>query len=303
MKLLKIYRTIKEGGRNFARNGWLSFAAVSVMVLSLYIMSVTVFMGFSGRTALDNVENQLNISVYFKMDVQEERVLTIRDELLQFQEIERINFVSRDVALEKLLETDGENEDISKALEEIGENPLPHSLVVYASHPDQYVQINALLEDSSYSKEIDVINYDRNKATISSLHSLLLGVEKIGLATGVVFLIISILITFNAIRLTLYSQRREFEIMRLVGASNLYIRLPSLVEGILYGLVASGITIIFLGLTTQYLIPISENFLGQGVAMGVVLAYWWVPVVSIPVIGVFLGVMSSWIAISKYLKV
>jgi cell division transport system permease protein len=303
MKILKIYRTIKEGGKNFARNGWLSFAAVSVMVLSLYIMSITVFLGFSGRTALDSVENQLNISVYFAMDVKEERVLAIKDELLQFQEIEQIDFVSRDIALERLLETDGENEDISKALEEIGENPLPHSLVIYATHPNQYVQIDTLLKNSSYAQEIDVINYDRNKATISSLHSLLSALEKIGLATGIVFLIISILITFNAIRLTLYSQRREFEIMRLVGASNLYIRLPSLVEGILYGLVASVVTLTFLGLTAQYLIPISENFLGQGVAMSVVLAYWWVPVVGVPAIGIFLGIVSSWIAISKYLKI
>jgi len=303
MKLLKIYRTFKEGFKNFTRNGWLSFAAVSVMVLSLYIMSVTVFIGFAGRTALDSVENQLNISVYFKMDVEENRVLAIKDELLQFQEIARIDFISRDRALEKLLETDGENEDISKALEEIGENPLPHSLVVYAFYPHQYEQIDTLLGSSSYAQEIDVINYDRNKATISSLHSLLSALEKIGLATGIVFLIISILITFNAIRLTLYSQRREFEIMRLVGASNLYIRLPSLVEGVMYGFVASVVTLAFLGITAQYLIPILENFLGEGIAMSIVFTYWWMPVLIVPVAGIFLGIVSSWIAISKYLKV
>jgi len=303
MKILKIYRTFREGLKNFVRNGWVSLATISVMVLSLYIMSVTVSLGFAGRSALETIEKQLNISIYFELDVEEARVLEIQSELEQYQEIASIEFVSKDEALDRLLETDGENEDIRKALDEIGTNPLWHSLVIRAVDPSQYESIDATLKSSVFANEIDSINYDRNKAVIARLNMFLVALQKIGLATALVFLMISILITYNAVRLTLFSQRKEFEIMRLVGASNLYIKLPSIFEGMLYGLVASLVTLLFLGLSGYYLLPLTEVFVGEKVFYSILISYWWIPVIALPLLGIFLGMLSSWIAIRKYLKI
>lgn len=302
MKLRKIAKTFVEGVKNFGRNGLLTLATVSVMTLSFFIMSATVIAGFAGTVALHVVEDQLNIGVYFNTDVSEERVLEVKSELEQYQEIARVEFVSKEEALDRLLETDGDNEDIRKALDEIGGNPLPHSIVIYAHAPEQYESINDTLASSVYAQDIDVINYDRNKEDIARLHALLSSIQKIGLAVGAAFLVISVLITYNAVRLTLYSQRREFEIMRLVGASNLYIKLPSIFEGMLYGLSAAAATLVLLAFSLRYLVLLAEEAAGGASITPAVLAYWWIPVIALPLVGMLLGALSSWFAIRKYLR-
>lgn len=301
--MLKVYRTLGEGWRNFIRNGLLSLATVSIMVLSLFVMSVTVFMGLAGRSALENVEKQLNISLYFNLDVEEKRVLDIKTELEKYQEIDSIEFISKEQAFDNFLETDGRNESIRKALDEIGTNPLSHSLIIRAKFTDQYETISNTLKVSSYAKEIDFINYDRNKEDIARLYILLLMLQKIGLAVGTIFLVISSLITYNAIRLTFYSQRIEFEIMRLVGASNFYIRLPLLFEGIFYGLFSAVITLILLGVSAYYFIPLVEGSVGSKFIIESLKENWWMPLLALPGVGISLGVISSWIAVRKYLKI
>lgn len=303
MKIVKFWRTFREGGRNFVRNGWLSLATVSVMVLSLYIMSVTLVLGLAGNMALKGIEKQLNISIYFEFDVEENRALEIKNQLENYQEIASVEYVSRNEAVDLLLNVEGDNEVIMKALDEIGENPFPHSLIIRAHDPNDYERIDAMLKASVFAQEIDEINYDRNKAYLNRLNSLLVMVQKIGLATGIIFLLISALITDNAIRLTLYSQRKEFEIMRLVGASNLYIKLPSIFEGIFYGLFASLTTLLLLGISSRYFVPLIENFLGEGSISKIIILYWWVPLITIPFIGILLGIVSSWFAMRKYLRI
>lgn len=303
MKIIKFWRTFREGGKNFVRNGWLSLATVSVMVLSLYIMSVTLILGLAGNMALKGIEKQLNISIYFEFDVEEERALEIKSQLESYQEIASIEYVSRDEAVDLLLNVESDNEVIMKALNEIGENPFPHSLIVRAHDPNDYERIDTMLKSSVFAQEIDEINYDRNKAYLNRLNSLLVVTQKIGLATGIIFLLISALITDNAIRLTLYSQRKEFEIMRLVGASNIYIKLPSLFEGIFYGFFASLATILLLFISSRYFVPLIENFLGEGSISNIITLYWWIPLVAIPCIGILLGMVSSWFAIRKYLRI
>lgn len=303
MKALKIVRTFTEGWKNFVRNGFLSLATVSIMTLSLFVISVTFFMGFVGRSALENIEKQLNISLYFKLDVDEKRVLEIKSELEKYQEIESIEYISKETAFDDLLELDGENESIRKALDEIGTNPLSHSLIIRAKSRDQYESINNTLKASAYASEIDYFNYDRNKEDIARLYVLLLMVQKIGLAVGAIFLVISSLITYNAIRLTFYSQRVEFEIMRLVGASNFYIRLPLLFEGILYGLFSAIVTLILLGLSAYHFIPLIDNSLGNTFLWDSLRSRGWMVGIALPIAGVFLGVVSSWIAVRKYLKI
>ncbi len=303
MKIVKFWRTFREGAKNFVRNGWLSLATVSVMVLSLYIMSVTLILGLAVNMTLGGIEKQLNISLYFEFDVEEVRALEIKSQLENYQEIASVEFVSRDEAVDLLLNVEGDNEVIKKALDEIGENPFPHSLIIRAHDPNDYERIDTMLKASAFAQEIDEINYDRNKAYLNRLNSLLVVTQKIGLATGIIFLLISALITDNAIRLTLYSQRKEFEIMRLVGASNLYIKLPSIFEGIFYGLFASLTTLLLLFISSRYFVPLIENFLGEGSLSKIIALYWWIPLVGIPCVGIFLGIVSSWFAIRKYLRI
>jgi len=303
MKTLKFWRTLAEGWKNFTRNGWLSLATVSVLVLSLYVISITIALGFAAHLVTKDAQDKVNISIYFNSDVQEEKIIEIRDQLNTFHEIQSIEYVSQTQALDQLLDTQKENEDIQKALDELGFNPLKSSLVIKAHELSQYETINAALEHSEFASLIHKINFNRNKEIIERFDMVIGIIEKVGLSLGIVFVFIAVLITYNTVRLTLYSHRQEFEIMRLVGASNLYIKMPSVFEGMLYGIFAA-ITALILVTCTMYFVASLVDISLEGKSLFMwYLTQSWIVGLGLLVMGILLGVISSWIAIKKYLKI
>lgn len=305
MKTIKLWRTFREGMDNYRRNGWLTVATVSVLTLSLFVISLTGLLGFAGHMALRNLEEKISISASFGTGVSETRILAIKEDLERYKEISSVRYISREEALEDFLR-DGD-EVFTEAVAEIGDNPLLSSLVIKATSPEHYDLINGQLSGSSYKGEIESVNYERNRRKIDSLNDLTKRVRNIGLLIGSVFGVIAVLITFNTIRLTIYSHRQEFEVMRLVGASNLYIKMPFFFEGIFYGLSAALVTVVLLA-TTAF--GLSENIgglfsemLGDRTFFGVFLSFLWVFIPGTVIISVVLGIVSSFIAIRRYLKV
>lgn len=300
---LTIGRTLKSGWNNFFRNGYLSVAAVSVMLLSLFTISSVIILVLAINTVLKNMEDNINISVYFKTSVPEENILKYRDELQNYNEIRSVTYVNRDQALENFKKSSADTPSILKALDEIGDNPLSAYLVVQANDPSQYEMISEYLSNASFRDDILRINYARNKDNINKLNGNITSVRRIGLWLAGLFSVISLLIISNTVRITIYTHRKEVEVMRLVGASNTFIRLPFIFEGIIYGFVASLISMLLLfivlktsassisqrmpnvSLVSLYL----SNF---GLLLGVQLLF-----------GAFLGSVSSWFAVRKYLKI
>lgn len=320
MKLLKLKRTFAEGWKNVVRNGWLSFATTSVLVLSLYVMSVTIVIGIVGQASIRNLEKNINISVYFNDETAETDILALKAQMEKASDIVSVRYVTPSEALDQLMKTQKDNPEIKKALDAIGRNPLPASLVIRAADVSQYAPIVEKLEKSSYAPLISDINYRKNKDVIDRFSRIVATTQKIGLTLGIVFLLISALITYNTVRLTLYSRKQEFEIMRLVGASNVYIKMPSLVEGVCYGAFASLATLILLFLTIQYVASLVNTqgaadgnflvrmFLAAPTYFGVenvkdfYLTQLWKIAFALLGSGVLLGALSSWIAIKRYLK-
>lgn len=302
-KLLKLGRTFKEGISNFGRNGWLSFATVSVLAISLYIISVTIILGLAANMVLRNIQDKINVSVYFNPSTSEQTILEIRDKLSEFAEIKSIDYVSKDQALDEFTKMGDADESIKQALEEIGTNPLLSSLVIKAKTPDKYELIVQSIKNSSLAENIDRINYQENKAAIERLSKIIKLVEQVGLTMGIVFVFIGVLITFNAIRLTMYSHKQEFEIMRLVGASNLYIRMPFVFEGIFYGISSAILVMLLLLATTKFIAPLTRGSIPQGDLLGYYLDHFWLIFLTLILAGTVLGVISSFIAIRRYLKI
>jgi cell division transport system permease protein len=303
MKLLKLWRTFKEGASNFYRNGWLSFATVSVLSISLYIISITIILGFAAKLVLVNVQDKINVSVYFNQSVSEETILGIKSKLLESREIKSIDYVTKEKALEEFKKMGGTDSSINQALEEIGENPLLSSLVIKAANPKEYDLIVSSISNSSLNDSIDRINYQENKTAIERLSTIIKLIEQVGLTLGIAFVFIGILITFNAIRLTMYAQKQEFEVKRLVGASNLYIRMPFVFEGIFYGLVSSFSVMILLLITSKIIAPVTKGSIPQGDMLGLYFDHFWTIFGGLLFFGIVLGVASSFIAIKRYLKV
>ena len=303
MKYIKLVRTFQEGLTNFYRNGWLSFATVSVLAISLYLISTTLILGVTSNMVLRNIQEKINVSVYFNPDVPESRILEIKDKLVGYQEIKAIEYISKGVALEDFKKMGDKNPSIAQALDEIGENPLLSALVVKAKTPDQYEVIAKAINNSNFTEDINRVDYQENKNAIQRLTTIIKLVEQVGLTLGIVFVFIGVLITFNAIRLTMYAHKQEFEIMRLVGASNLYIRMPFVFEGVFYGASAAVIVIIALCLTSYFLAPITQGSISGGDLMNFYLGNFFKIFGLLLVSGIALGTVSGFIAIRRYLKI
>ncbi|KKQ60069.1 MAG: Cell division protein FtsX [Parcubacteria group bacterium GW2011_GWC1_38_22] len=303
MKFTKLKRTFKEGLDNFIRNGWLSFATVSVLAISLYVISVTLILGVTANIVLQNIQDKINVSVYFNPDVEESRILEIKESLVGFQEIKTIDYVSKEKALSQFKKLGEKNPSINQALDEIGENPLLSALVIRAKNPTEYDIIVKAIKGSSFSGSIGRIDFEENQVAIERLTGIMKIVEQVGLTLGIVFVFIGILITFNAIRLTMYAHKQEFEIMRLVGASNIYIRMPFVFEGIFYGVVSAFVVMLALFITSKFLAPITEGSIAGGDIVSFYLSNFFIIFGSLLLSGIFLGTISGVIAIRRYLKV
>lgn len=300
---LKLWRTWKEGFQYFIRNGWLTFAAIAILTLSLFVGAFSVISAVSAKSALSLKRESLSIAVSFNTETPEARIQEIRQELEKYKEIASVKYVSRDDALNELLARNGSDDIIKRAVETIGENPLLPTLVIRASNPDQYELIATKLKDSTYQNDINRINYERNKRIIDRLSNASRTIDLVGISISAVLVIVAFIITFYAILITIRSNRQEFEIMRLVGASNLYVRMPVVFQGILYGVIAAIIAMTFLFLSFKLLAPYTTGLFAEGTILTFYLAHFLQIIASLLGSGIVIGVVSSEIAVRGTLKV
>ncbi|MFA7319502.1 MAG: permease-like cell division protein FtsX [Parcubacteria group bacterium] len=300
---LVIGRTIKESFINFWRNGWLSVASVSVLTLSLYVVGALMMLLMVSSTVLSSVENRINVSVYFKADINEDRIMAVKSDLESYGEVKSVQYVSKEQALADFKKNNAGEPVILQSLDEIGSNPLLASLVVKANDSNQYQNITEYISKASFKDDVSRVNYVKNKEIIDRLNKMVGQARKVGLALAIVFAAVSVLIIFNTIRITIYIHKPEIEVMRLVGASNMFIRLPFLFEGVIYGVVSSIVATILLLITMRFVnLHISEAMLSQSLISFYFSQFWFILGTQL-LVGIFLGIFSSWVAMRKYLKI
>lgn len=294
------------------RNGSLAVATVGVITTALFIINIQGVTVFSNYKFLEDVKDKVSISVYVDTDVAEEEVLQIKKEIENYSEVSEVNYTSREDALSKFKDSTKDNKTIQKALDEIEDNPLGAVLNVKANNPDQYKEIASKIENSSAKDKLLAVNYRKYKKVIDNINQGIKSNQKIAFTLGITFSLIAILITFNSIKITMYVHQKEIEIMRLVGASNNYIRLPFLWEGIFYGLIATLIAVplsyfyldfVSSGGDSGALLPLSNSRFIEMFLRDYFVNNFFQILFSQILLGTLLGVLSSVIAIRRYLKV
>jgi cell division transport system permease protein len=300
---LTIRRTFGEALKNFVRNGWLSIATVSILVMSLFVLSVFFVVTSTVDNILKDTQNKIDISISFKADVSEQSILEAKANLESFDAVKSVNYVPKELALENFKRDSALKPIILQALDAIGSNPLLDALVVKANDPTGYDKISEYVAQFPFSSDVSRTNYNDHADTINKLNNIVRIVRKIGIALGSLFAAISLLIIFNAIQITIYTHRQEIEIMRLVGASNFFIRLPFIFEGIIYGIVGALFSMLILFLSMKFVAP----FVSSAVPSSNLIAFYFSNFGTLLggqiFIGSFLGVIGSLIAMRKYLKV
>ena len=304
MKTLKLWRTFDEGMINFRRNGWLSFATISILTLSLFIIGLSAFMAYSTHLVLTNIKDKVNVTVSFNPDVSEDRINEVKTTLEKYtEEVASVESISRDQALSEFLAQNGEDETVKKALEEIGENPLLASLVIKATRPEHYAVIANQIQESAFKEDINRVNYAKNKRIFERLQTINRASTTAGLTLGGIFVAVALIITFYTMYITIHSHQQEFEIMRLVGASNLYMKMPFLFEGALYGIISAVISSILLFIVSRSLAPITAGALPAGDMQSLFLHNFPVIFIGLLLLGIILTSVSTSFAIRRYLKI
>lgn len=320
MIFTKLKRVIRTGFINFWRNSLLSLAAVVVLTLSLLFFGALIFGSVFGRALITEVKNKVDINVYFTLNADEADVVALQKTIQKLPEVEKVEYTSKDKALADFRDKWKDNALILQGLDEIGYNPLPAVLNIKAKEPSQYSGIAKFLDDSKNtgsSKDgttiVEKVNYNQNKLIIDRLGRIIPAVEKTGGALAIVLVIITIIIVFNTIRLIIFTSRDEIAVMKLVGASNTYIRGPFVVSGVMYGIVAGALTLALMALASYYSDAAILKFAGiegandfsiiVNLFSGYFLSNFGQIFVIIMGSGIVLGAVSSYLAVRRYLNV
>ncbi len=304
--MIELKRIIKAGFVNFARNGLISWAAVLIVTITLSVICSLVFLQAVLHSSLDQIKDKVDVTIYFNTGADEEKILTLKSSIEKLPEVAQVSYVSASVALQNFRDRHSDDYPTIAALDEIADNPLGAYLNVKAKEVSQYESIaNFLKSDNALvlgsSSIIDKINYHENKLVIDRLNSVINGADKLGFLITLILIILSVIIAFSTIRIAIFTAREEISVMRIVGASNMRIRGPFMIEGAIYGVIATIATMLMFWPAMAWFGRNMSSFLGMNL-----LSYYKSNFFQIFIIillsGVLLGMISSSLAVRRYLK-
>jgi len=296
-------RIIKTGWKGFSRNIGLSIATILIMVMVISLATLLFLLNPASKILISGLQEKVDISVYFREDALPVDIQEVESEISRIPEVKNIEYVSREQALEKFIEKHKDDPVLMESLTEVGYNPFLASLNIKAWQVSQYEQVANFLETGPFKNLIDKVDYHQRKPVIEKVFSITSGINKVGVFFSIIFGAIAILIAFNAIKIAIYNSSEEISIMRLVGASNSFARGPFLIQGAIVGFIATLITLIITfgicyGLDSKIRVIAPELSI-----FSLFLSNFWTLILIQLVTGIGLGVLSSFIAVRKYLRI
>lgn len=310
MNVTTVKRIIRAGLQSFWRGAFVSVASILVMTVTLFTVGITIFAGVILGAGIQELREKADVSIYFLTDTPEERMLELKSSLEARPEVLSVAYVSREEALAQFRERYKDDQLTLQALDELGTNPLQASLQVQARDISQYEAIAEFAREQDALEEgvapsIDKISfYDENYRTaLARLQGVTDSASRLGLFVIIVLIATTIAISFNTLRLAIYTSKDEIHVMRLVGAGSFYIRAPFMVEGLLYGVVAGVITLLLFYPLTWWLGTATADFFGGINVFTYYIRNFLYFAVLIIGTGALLGAISSFLAVRRYLKI
>ena len=309
MKTTLTRRIVTAGLRGFYRNRTVSLSSIFILTITLSI--ITAFYLFHAIFAytLDQVTEKVDVRIYFTTDATEEQIGDVKARLMGLPQVKSVTYTSRDQALTEFREKHIGDQLTIQALDELGKNPFGASLSVVAKDTSQYQAIaeqvsspdSGLLGGASGS--VDKINYYQLKDSIDKLNNIIGWTNTVGFWLSMIFILMSCMIVYNTIRLAIFVYRDEIAVMKLVGASNMFIRGPFIVEAILYALSATVVTLAIFYPATIWVTKKTVFFFEGMNINAYFLSHFFELTGLLLLAGIVLAVISSLLAVRKYLQI
>jgi len=301
-------RIFKSGTLNFFRNKTVSISSVAILTTTLIIIGIFFFFRGIFDYTLAQVRNKVDIKVYLKLDATDDQIASLRQKIVTLPEVKSVSLTTADDALNSFKQQHNNDAITMQALDELNSNPFGAVLTIVAQDTAGYESIaQSLGSDSQFlgdsSSVIDRINYYELKSSIDKLNNIVNWVNTIGYWITLIFIIMSSLIIFNTIRLSIFIYKDEISVMRLVGASNSYIRGPFLIESTIYAFVSSILAMLLFFPITFYVAKKTSIFLNGLNIYKYYLNNFFSLFGLLLMVSLVLSTFSSILATRRYLKI
>lgn len=313
MNGMVLKRMLVTGWKNFARGGAVSAATVVVMTVTLTIIGSLLFLSALLTFTLDTIKEKVGVPIHFVTTATESEILAIKSQIEKLPQVAEVTYTSAADTLAAFRARHASDQITLQALDELGGNPLGASLLVRAKDTAEYESIVNFLEASPTLSAggisiIDNISYGdtgsgkTKKEVIDRLTLTIQATRQIGLAVFIVFALASILIAFATVRLAIYTAKDEIAVMRLVGASNIYIQGPFIVTGVITGVLAATLVLLLLWPATWYVGEKTVTWFGGFNVAQYYSSHFSLIFLILLGAGIALGALASVLAIHRYLK-
>lgn len=305
MKLRTLGRHIREGIRNIFRNGWMSFASVSSIFVSLFILSVFMLLALNVDKLAGQLESQVEIRAFLQMDTPEANVKALENKLRNISGVKGVQYRTPEQNLQEMSDMLGEDGKQLFQDYQGEENPMPASFTIEVFDPLTIAEVAGQVTDIGAVQDPPAFQQVKyGQGTVETLFKITDMVRNVGLAIVAGLAITAMFLIATTIKTTIIGRQREISIMKLVGATNAFIRWPFFVEGALIGFLSSALTASVVLFGYGELVRKSEFDLGLLSIQ--LLSLREAASIVIPVtvgIGTMLGVWGSVLSVRRYLKV
>ncbi|GED34259.1 permease-like cell division protein FtsX [Brevibacillus centrosporus] len=298
MKIRTLGRHVREGVKNLGRNGWMSFASISAVTITLFILGVFLVLAMNVNSFAQSVEKQVEIRVFLDVLATKENVTQVEQNIKTIDKVESVTFIPKDEGLKQFKESLGEKAYLFEGLEK--DNPLPDTFVVKTKDPKDTSVVAAQIKKLQYVKNL---NY--GEGTVEKLFAWTGAIRNVGIAFIIGLGFTAMFLIANTIKLTIVARRREIEIMKLVGATNWFIRWPFFVEGLLMGVLGALIPTAMLTVGYYYLLDAIQSSFEAAQLFKLLPLFPLVYEVALALIaiGAFIGIWGSLVSVRRFLRV
>lgn len=301
---MSLFRIFRFACQDIVRNFSLSIMTVFILVLMLLSMNTIVAIRALTEEATRIVKEQIDVSIFFSHTATNEQIQEIRTVVTNFPETIGVTFYTSEEVLEQFRAQYQDSPDVITSLDELEENPLGPTMVVKTREPQDYQKIIDALQVPEYESIIEAKTFGDTEVTINRIEVITSQVERFSVALSTMFAVIAFLIIFNTIRVSIYTQRTEISIKKLVGATNWFVRGPYLVQAIFFTLfsiiIAGGL--VFVGvqsLDPHVAVVFEKNNVLTNYFTSNILLLTIVQIVAV----LLLTTVSSTLAMRKHLRV